>query len=273
MTINASDITFVFSGGSANADPDLSLGGLASSQLITGNRLFDDVSEEESGEGSVEYRCFYLKNNSESSTLFNAKTYVVYTVSGDVVVEIGFDFQIERQTITINNASTITNGSCTLIYTNDVDHDIIVAWNASLSTWISNFETAVQEIAGLEEATVSGSYSGDNVTFEIEFLGSYRYHNIVTLDSNNFTSGLTTTFTILKVVDGGPINRIADTIDVETTTPNNLEFYSNIVNIGNILPLDFIPIWVKRTVPVDPQPIENDGFTLKVKGDAFEEPI
>lgn len=271
MTIDASDIIYVFSGGSDNADPDESLGGLSSSQLITSSRLFDNVTGAESGSGSTEYRCVYLKNTSTDSTLFNTEMYIAYTVAGDVTVELGFNFQFDKQTVIIYNANSVTSGNFTLVYTNDSSHDIIVDWDASLVTWINNFETAIQAISGLEDTSVLGSYSGDDLTFEIQFGGSYRYHNIVTLDSNDMISGLTTTISISKLVSGGPINSIADSIDVETTTPNNLIFYSNLINLGNLLPLDSVPIWIKRIVPIDPLPTENDGFTLKVKGDAFEE--
>jgi hypothetical protein len=274
MPLTDNDIVFTFSGGPTNADPDLSLGGEPSVQPIVSKRLFDDVSEDETQTGVIDYRCFYVNNESAIYSLYDSQIFVSYTTPGDVTVALGFDFANERQNLTVTNAVFVTSGSFTLTYTDsDGNHDIVVAWNADLATWGGNLQTAIRSINNLENVTISGAYSGDNVIFEIDFVGSAanRYHELIVLKSggNNLVSSQPTTISIVKVVDGGPINRIADVIDVDTTTPNNVAFTSSVATIGDIRPLDSLPIWVRRTVPADTEALENDGFTLRIKGSAI----
>lgn len=72
MAILASDILFFNSGGAANANPNLSLGGVISTtQLVTNvtANLFDSVSGAEAAAGDVNYRGFYVKNAHATLTL------------------------------------------------------------------------------------------------------------------------------------------------------------------------------------------------------------
>lgn len=61
MPIISSDIKYRLSGGAANADPLLSLGGTKSS-VDASATIFDNVSGDESTAGDVEYRCVYVHN-------------------------------------------------------------------------------------------------------------------------------------------------------------------------------------------------------------------
>lgn len=272
MALSNTDITFTFSGGSANSNPDQSLGGEPSLQPIVHKRLFDDVSNEESKLGSVDYRCLYVNNESNTDHLYDAEVFVVYTVAGEINVQLGFNFENERQNLTVSNVEHITSGSFTLVYTDSDNHDIIVNWNSNLSVWSNNFQTAIRLIPNLEDVTVSVFPSGSSVVFEIDFVGSAsnRYHESLNLktEGNNLVSSQTTNVSIVKSVNGGPINRIADVIDVDTTNPNNLVFNST-ASLGDIRPLDSFPVWIKRIVPESTVPLENDGFVLRIKGEGI----
>jgi hypothetical protein len=267
MAISSLDITFTFSGGTTNVDPDNSLGGEPSLYPIVNKRLFDDVSDEQTKAGMIDYRCFYVNNESNIYSLYDAMIYVAYTVPGDVTVQIGFDFQNERQNLTILNAEFITGGSVSLTYTDASNYDVTINWDANLANFSNNLQTALRNIPNLEDVTVSGLISQSNIIFEIDFVGSSskRYHELITLNENNLTSSQPTSISILKSINGGPINRIADVIDVETTNPNNITFDSSVF-VGDIRPLDSIPIWVKRIVPANTSAMENDGFVLRIKG-------
>ena len=80
MPIVSTDILFKLSGGSANTDPDASLGGVISTTSIdlvtTLHNLFDQVSSAESSAGDTEYRCFYVLNNHGTLTLQGAKVWI-----------------------------------------------------------------------------------------------------------------------------------------------------------------------------------------------------
>jgi hypothetical protein len=274
MSLSSSDITFTFSGGSTNSNPNESLGGDPSVQPILNKRLFDDVIDAETKSGMIDYRCLYVNNESAVNTLYNATIYIAYTVPGDTTVQLGFSFENERQNLTITNATSITSGSFTLVYTDNNNHDVLVNWNSNLSVWSGNLQTALRAITNLEDIIVSGSLAGSNVVFEIDFVeaASKRYHEVLALKTggNNLVSSQATTISVVKSVNGGPINRIADVIDVDTTTPNNIVFNTTAL-VGDIRPLDSIPIWIKRIVPANTSAIENDGFVLRIKGDGVPE--
>lgn len=74
MAIVQADILFRLSGGAANSNPTLSLGGAISS-TAAGTDIFDNVSSVEAESGDTEYRCIYVKNNHGTLTLTNAKVW------------------------------------------------------------------------------------------------------------------------------------------------------------------------------------------------------
>lgn len=93
--MEASDIVKRYSGGSANGDAELSLGGEMSSVAITNNvlqNLFDNVSPSERASGTIEYRCFYYVNTHATETLTDAIVYVTAnTPATDTAMAIGLD--------------------------------------------------------------------------------------------------------------------------------------------------------------------------------------
>lgn len=77
MPMVATDIKIYLSGGSANADPNASLGGVKSSiEMGTGvHNLFDQVASAEASAGDVEYRCGYVENTHATLTAQNLVSY------------------------------------------------------------------------------------------------------------------------------------------------------------------------------------------------------
>jgi hypothetical protein len=79
MAVVSTDLKWYYSGGSANADANASLGGEISSVEITSNllqNLFDNVSAAEASAGSTEYRCAYLKNTNGADTVNDMKLWI-----------------------------------------------------------------------------------------------------------------------------------------------------------------------------------------------------
>lgn len=76
MPIAAADIKYYLSGGAANSDPALSLGGAISNTEVAANALFDDVSSAEASAGDTEYRCIYVKNTHATITLTVPKAFI-----------------------------------------------------------------------------------------------------------------------------------------------------------------------------------------------------
>jgi len=75
MPIVNTDIKYRLSGGGANSDPDLALGGAKSSTEVSTD-LFDDVGSAEAAAGDTEYRCVYVHNGHGSLTMENTKVWI-----------------------------------------------------------------------------------------------------------------------------------------------------------------------------------------------------
>ncbi len=89
MPIASTDIKYRLSGGAANADPTLSLGGAKSSTEAASN-LLDAVSSAEALAGDIEYRCYYVHNAHATLTLENAVAWLsANTPSADTTLDIG----------------------------------------------------------------------------------------------------------------------------------------------------------------------------------------
>lgn len=273
MVLDPLDVKFTYSGGPSNFNPDNSLGGESSIQEITGNTLFDDVQEIETINGMVDYRCFYFVNDSAADTLFEAKASFAYnSQNSDVTIQIGFNFVNDIQLITIPEATDIASGGFVIIYNDLETHEIEVELDPyvndteTLPIWGTALQNAIREVPNLEDVTVSVSTSSDTAIFAIQFAGTAgrRYHELFVLDSNTIVPAKAVN--ISKQVNGSPINSIADDIDVDTTPPSNVNFYTAEIQIGDIRPIDVLPVWIKRTVPAGTVAVENDGFIFRLSG-------
>lgn len=93
MTIPATSLKWYYSGGSANADPALSIGGAKSSVALSTsamNNLFDDVTGDEATSGYDEYRLLYFQNiDDDAAGLADPILWITAQPSGDDDVEVG----------------------------------------------------------------------------------------------------------------------------------------------------------------------------------------
>jgi hypothetical protein len=95
MPISSSDIKYKLTGGVANTDPNLSLGGIPSTTDVVDNtseNVFDNVTGQESTDGLIDYRGIALKNNHGSLTYLGVHIWIQQqpTATGDVTA-IGLD--------------------------------------------------------------------------------------------------------------------------------------------------------------------------------------
>ena len=89
MAILSTDLKYRLSGGAANADPTLALGGAVSSVDASAS-IFDNVLSAEASAGDIEYRCIYIKNNHGTLTALTPKIWIqVNTPATDTTVDIG----------------------------------------------------------------------------------------------------------------------------------------------------------------------------------------
>ncbi|SDH87946.1 hypothetical protein [Roseospirillum parvum] len=110
MPITSSDITWLLSGGSANADPAASLGGEASATAAPAS-LLDLVTGSESAAGDIEYRCIYLENGHGSLTLEAAAVWVVRPGGVQTTISLGLDpAGIDGTAQVVADESTVPSG-------------------------------------------------------------------------------------------------------------------------------------------------------------------
>lgn len=111
MPIISTDIKYRLSGGAANADPLLSLGGAKSSTDASSN-LLDAVSSAEALAGDIEYRCYYVHNAHATLTLENAVAWIsANTPSADTTIDIGVGTSAVNATEqTVANENTAPSG-------------------------------------------------------------------------------------------------------------------------------------------------------------------
>ena len=269
------DIIYVYSdptGDGTNSNPKLSLGGSPSVALIAGNVIFSDVTGNQSAEGITQYRCIYIVNDSATDTFYNCLIYIAAQVVGGATVQIGFKEEAAIQLLFVTNSSLITGGDFTLTYTDYEPHEFTVSYDSDVEIWAENFQNELRNISGLEDVEVTAIYDIDidTTTFQIMFLGaaSNRNQQIIEETSNDLTySGEAPILSFESYVNGGPINAVADVIDVETTVPTGVAFTSASYNLGTFMPYDIVPVWIKRTVEPNTEGLENDGFTLRFRGD------
>jgi hypothetical protein len=94
MAIVSGNLKLYLTGGAANADPTLSLGGTTSSVQFTDNtldKLFASVGPADALAGAVHYRALTFKNTS-AQTAYGAVAHISQeTSSGDTTVAIAYD--------------------------------------------------------------------------------------------------------------------------------------------------------------------------------------
>lgn len=271
MTISLSQIEFLLSGGNNNNSPSKSLGGSASSFPILGsaNNLFSDVTSEEAQAGKNDFRCFYIKNLSETDSLFNSKIFIYSQKTLGSTVQLGIAKETDVQELKI--VGSVLSGNLMLKYG---QQEISVSWGGSSSNFSSNLILAFNSI-GILGVEVDTSTSPSTLNFNISFKGNsnYRNHPVLELSSNNLSGISKPIVTIRKLKEGKPINSVAPLLATESVIPNGVEFYNTNseqkIDLGTIKPSDLIPVWIKRTTNPNTDFEEKDYFIFKIQGDPF----
>ena len=90
----AAELVLRLTGGASNADPDLSLGGVMSSENVSAtalNNLFDDIEVSEALDGSTEYRAVDLYNIGDATAVGIEIWFSSLTTSTDTDIYMGLD--------------------------------------------------------------------------------------------------------------------------------------------------------------------------------------
>lgn len=272
MTITSNDISFVYSGGQNNIDPSKSIGGIPSNNIIEGelNNLFSNLRKEESEAGLVDYRCFYMFNNSSTDALYNASVCMQNQISGVGDCQIGINKSTHKQVLSLNIGAI--SGSFSLKYENAYE-TIPIAWNDNYLVFQQNIQDALNNLDPLSGVFVQKT--SENV-FIISFLekDNDRNHEKLVVINNNLVPSIT--ISVETMAEGQPINSIASLLPTRFTTPYGTTFYntnsSSKIILGNLYPGDGVPIWIKRSSLGTVSNDQLNGFSLRLSGNLNENP-
>jgi hypothetical protein len=269
MTITSNDISFVYSGGSNNSDPSKSIGGLPSNNVLTGisNNLFTNLRKEDFSVEFVDYRCFYICNNSFSDTLYNASIYFDSQIEGVSLCKLGIAKTTDVQSLSLS--STPNLGTIKLRYENYITNDIV--WNSNDVAFRRNIQEALNNIEIFSGIVVDNI--GENV-YSISFSGNdnYRNYSLLEVAQNNLSPSVE--IGISKRIEGQPINSIAPLLATSETIPSNVVFYnasfSSKIVMGDLKPGDICPVWIQRTSFGEVASDEANGFSFRLSGNLLE---
>ncbi|NBT57382.1 hypothetical protein EBT16_01215 [bacterium] len=266
-TIGSTNIEFLLSGGTNNADPSKSTGGGPSSFPVLGslNNLFPDITSEEASSGKVDYRCFYVKNSGSSVTLYDTQVLVSSQNSGGSYVDIGIAKSTDVQRIDVTGSPT--SGTAVFRLGSTL---VSVNWGSSPFGFLSSLLNALSYVGAAAEVVYS--ILGNTTFFTVTFSGANDNKSWPTMQvqENNLVGGSEApTITVRKISDGRPINSSAPSLVTDQMAPSGVTFQSGSLLVGKMEPGDFAPVWVRRTTPANTEFSLNDGFTVKVSGKPF----
>lgn len=291
------------------ADPCSDLGGPPSDCPISEglDNLFHSIGPKLSRRGHEDYRCFYIWNSHPEVTLRNVVIFLDGTgrqVPGKrsgTYVAIGVKLQDEIQQVIVTGPAPPRMGEYMELQVPCYTPNFKVFYDPNLTKWIGNFQTAIRAVEGLPEVVVTGEGKigttlddpSVNVTFTINYGGHVSRNEghkgmneharwmqaarhqikLIKVIDNSMLNNLVTPIT---VQEGSPVNTIAEVIPDEITPPSGIVFdyyfRGNPIRIGDLRPQEYLPIWIRRTLPiVDPYygPMARNGQMSKLL-DSFD---
>jgi len=256
MAIATTDHKAYLTGGSANTNVNLSLGGAISATLITDNvinNLFDNVSTAESLAGMTDYRCIAIKNeNSVSAGSFTVNNmYAIITLGTTDFTLIGAT-SVTASAFVIGTTYTITAIGTT-------DFTLI---GAAANTVGTRF-TATGAGTGTGTA-VTTVFTATGVGTGTGTAGQIAQNVSVYISANTPSPGTDVSIGL----DPNGVSVDAVTTTPETTAPTGVTFSqpttAGVLTVGSILPQDYVNIWLRWVVTAGAAAYTNDSVSLSV---------
>lgn len=274
--ITATDIAYYYSdgqigGSGTNCLPQQSLGGDPSNCAVPSsiNNLFPSLTTEQTQQGRIDYRCFYIFNNSLTDDLPSSDIYFDTEYDATPQLQIGVNITNDTQKITV--AGTPSSGSIVLSF--DSVSTASISFGGSVTQFATNIQAALNALASLSGVQVVGENLFTYQTYTITFAGNdgSRYQPLVQLVSNSLSGA--PSITISKIINGSPINTIAPVIASGLNPPAGINFYSTSASerltVGYLKATEAFPVWIKRTIPSGTSPSDLSGGNFRLQGVPF----
>lgn len=268
--ILASDIKVYYSGGAANSNPALSIGGDFSNVEIPDaiENLFPSLRDAELTTGITQYRCVYVFNTNLSDTVYNLQTYFNSQLNTPNQLSIGINLANDTQRLTITG--DITGGSIVLTYTDAlaVDYDTQeIEYGSSLSDFAQNIQNKINLLDPIFGDVVCNSIDTPSYKYiDISFTGldGNKIHNLLSVKTNNLTGIGIPVLNFSKIVDGSPINTEAQLLTNDEIGPVDISYTENLnkISVGTLRTGEGFPVWIKRVITTTTDPAVLAGGQL-----------
>lgn len=283
-TPTVGSISTYHSGGLFNCDPCKDLGGGISTCPITSGleHLFPTLGPKLSRKGREDYRCFYIKNDSADAWLRNVSIYLGGKTGretpgkgGGTYVALGVKLEDAVQKVIVTGPYPPNEGEFFELQIPNYD-SFKVYFDPNITKWVGNFQSAIRAVNGFPEVvvTVVGTVpivATDtlNVVFTVNFGGhdsrnagrkgmdiharwrqaTKHEFETMTVVQNTLTNCVVG---VSLISAGSPINTIAggsSGTSAPAGIPFDYYFKGNPIRLGDFMPGDIMPLWVRRTLP------------------------
>jgi hypothetical protein len=258
-----SDIIFVLSGGPDNDSPLASIGGEPSAYPIDlgHQNLFPHVSPLQLKIDHIDYRCIYVFNQNEKETLQDVS--IQADSKSEIFCDLGYTLQNDLQRIVVTGTpdglfslTNVTNNKSIPIFYLPKALDFLNCINMSINSF-----------SGMKGLVARpGPESKNSISFDVIFDGPERnkYHDTFSVSNNQLQ---TASVVVQKIINGGPINTVAQLLNSGLEMPDVTWWRSEDKppKIGSLHPGEGLPIWIRRIIPKGTKKSHN-GIVLKVTG-------
>ena len=247
MSIKSSDIAFYYSGQSSSVGIPDSIGGEPSTIPIA-DRLFKNVTNQESVDGTVDYKCVYMANKNPDESFYNLNLSI--RNSSTSVIQFGFPGVHSSATalcvippctdstiqyLKLKSATEgISSGGFGLIY-NGSSEELGIQWNVDLDSSASNLKAALETIYEFSnvvvepQATINTSY-GKEYSFKITYETGRYIDLLVVPTHDNF-------LTPKKTIHAGIVGNTTSNSPVVTNIASTSALFAGmVVTGGNAIP-------------------------------------
>lgn len=216
-------IVWLHSGGAFNKNPDLDIGNYPSEFAIatpTMNNLFDNVTPQETADGLIDYRCFYIFNKNSDQ---NIESIVLDLnppqCSDGSSILFGSKFADDIQQITVLGTPDEVGY---VIFDTEFGTPFTVEWGGSIATFASNFQTKIQLLPWCSAVT-TGSVTANS--FQVTFTGDVgnRLVKNIRVVQNNLLNKDWSTYNTVTYSGSDSFNGTGD-LEIKTTRVINDEY-------------------------------------------------
>ena len=162
----AATLELRLTGGASNSDPDLSLGGVQSSAVVSStamNNLFDNVSPDEASAGDTEYRAVAVRNTGDAAATLVEIYMSTETSSPSSQIDLGSEGVDPGSPISLADESDSTNQLSGITFTHNTSASKLslsdIPAGSECRIWLERTISASAGNTSNDEGTITVDYA------------------------------------------------------------------------------------------------------------------